>query len=71
MTSSKYLIAGIVLLIIVVLVGTVTAYANIDYAQEGTDKVVTYFAFAVIAFNHGNAIQTPPASRTLSYTDER
>jgi hypothetical protein len=43
MTSSKYLIAGIVLLIIVVLVGTVTAYANIDYAQEGTVKVVTYF----------------------------
>src|SRR5918997_2731582 len=43
MTSSKYLIAGIVLLIIVVLVGTMTAYANIDYAQEGTVKVVTYF----------------------------
>ena len=43
MTSSKYLIAGIVLLIIVVLVGTLTAYANIDYAQEGTVKVVTYF----------------------------
>ena len=43
MTSSKYLIAGIVLLIIVVLVGTATAYANIDYAQEGTVKVVTYF----------------------------
>ena len=43
MTSSKYLIAGIVLLIVVVLVGTATAYANIDYAQEGTVKVVTYF----------------------------
>ena len=43
MTSSKYLIAGIALLIVVVLVGTVTAYANIDYAQEGTVKVVTYF----------------------------
>jgi hypothetical protein len=43
MTSSKYLIAGIVLLIIMVLVGLMTAYANIDYAQEGTVKVVTYF----------------------------
>jgi len=43
MTSSKYLIAGIVLLIILALVGTMTAYANIDYAQEGTVKVVTYF----------------------------
>ncbi|HYP00284.1 MAG TPA: SPFH domain-containing protein [Pyrinomonadaceae bacterium] len=43
MTSSKYLIAGIALLIVIVLVGTMTAYANIDYAQEGTVKVVTYF----------------------------
>jgi regulator of protease activity HflC (stomatin/prohibitin superfamily) len=43
MTSSKYLIAGIVLLIVVVLVGGATAFANIDYAQEGTVKVVTYF----------------------------
>jgi hypothetical protein len=43
MTSSKYLISGIVLLIVVVLVGITTAYANIDYAQEGTVKVVTYF----------------------------
>ncbi|HZH29969.1 MAG TPA: SPFH domain-containing protein [Pyrinomonadaceae bacterium] len=43
MTSSKYLIAGIVLLIVVALVGTATAFANIDYAQEGTVKVVTYF----------------------------
>ncbi|HKP72438.1 MAG TPA: SPFH domain-containing protein [Pyrinomonadaceae bacterium] len=43
MSSSKYLIAGIVLLIVVVLVSTATTYANIDYAQEGTVKVVTYF----------------------------
>lgn len=54
MTSSKYLIAGIVLLIIVVLVGTVTAYANIDYAQEGTVKVVTYFGRIERVYNPSN-----------------
>ncbi len=43
MSSSKYVIAGIALLILVVLIGAATAFANIDYAQEGTVKVVTYF----------------------------
>jgi hypothetical protein len=43
MTSSKLLIAGVVLLVILVLITAATVFANIDYAQEGTVKVVTYF----------------------------
>ncbi|HYN85809.1 MAG TPA: SPFH domain-containing protein [Pyrinomonadaceae bacterium] len=41
MSGSKYFIAGVVLLIIVAIVGASVAFANIDYAQEGTVKVVT------------------------------
>ncbi|HEX8068596.1 MAG TPA: SPFH domain-containing protein [Pyrinomonadaceae bacterium] len=43
MTSGKLLVAGVVLLIVLVLVGAGASFANIDYAQEGTVKVVTYF----------------------------
>ena len=43
MTSGKLLIAGVVLLILLVLIGAASVFANIDYAQEGTVKVVTYF----------------------------
>ena len=43
MTSGKVLIAGVVLLILLVLIGAASVFANIDYAQEGTVKVVTYF----------------------------
>src|SRR3712207_7206118 len=41
MSGSKYFIAGVVLLIIVAIVGASVAFANIDYAHEGTVKVVT------------------------------
>ncbi|MGH9900964.1 MAG: SPFH domain-containing protein [Pyrinomonadaceae bacterium] len=41
MSNSKYLIAGLVLLIIVGLIGAGVAFANIQYAQEGTVQVVT------------------------------
>lgn len=41
MSGSKYFIAGVVLLIIVAIVGASVAFANIDYANEGTVKVVT------------------------------
>ena len=43
MTSGKLLIAGVVLLILLVLIGAASVFANIDYAQEGTVKVMTYF----------------------------
>ncbi len=43
MSSSKYLIVGIVLVVVLGVVGTLVAFANINYAQEGTVKVVTYF----------------------------
>jgi len=43
MTSSKYLIMGIALVVVLGIVGSLVAFANIDYAQEGTVKVVTYF----------------------------
>ncbi len=43
MSSGKMLIVGVVLLILLVLVGAASVFANIDYAQEGTVKVVTYF----------------------------
>ncbi|HEX7173989.1 MAG TPA: SPFH domain-containing protein [Pyrinomonadaceae bacterium] len=41
MSRNKYLMAGAVLLVIVLLVGASVAFANIQYAQEGTVQVVT------------------------------
>jgi len=67
MTSSKYLIAGIALLIVVVLIGTVTAYANIDYAQEGTVKVVTYFGRIERVYTPSNGWFTTLAPGRESY----
>ncbi|MCA1849563.1 MAG: SPFH domain-containing protein, partial [Acidobacteria bacterium] len=43
MSSSKYLIAGVILLTVFALVAVGVAFANINYTQEGTVKVVTYF----------------------------
>jgi len=41
MSRSKYVVAGVVLLVILLLIGASVAFANIQYAQEGTVKVVT------------------------------
>ena len=41
--SGKFVIGGVVLLVVVALVGAAVTFANINYAQEGTVKVVTYF----------------------------
>ncbi len=41
MSGSKYFIAGVVLLIVVAIIGASVAFSNINYAQEGTVKVVT------------------------------
>ncbi|HEV2707891.1 MAG TPA: SPFH domain-containing protein [Pyrinomonadaceae bacterium] len=41
MSGSKYFIAGTALLVVLALVIGVAGFANIDYAQEGTVKVVT------------------------------
>src|SRR5215218_3049556 len=43
MSNSKYTLAGLALLALLVLIGVGIAYANINYTQEGTVKVVTYF----------------------------
>ena len=43
MSNSKFMLAGLVLLVLLLLVGAAAAYANINYTQEGTVKVVTYF----------------------------
>lgn len=43
MSNSKYTLAGLGLLVIVLLIGAGIAFANINYTQEGTVKVVTYF----------------------------
>ncbi|HVF57034.1 MAG TPA: SPFH domain-containing protein [Pyrinomonadaceae bacterium] len=43
MSKSKLFIVGVVLLIIFALVASSVAFANINYTQEGTVKVVTYF----------------------------
>ncbi len=43
MSSSKFVVGGVVLLVVLALVGAAVAFANINYAQEGTVKVVTYF----------------------------
>jgi hypothetical protein len=41
--SSKFVIGAVVLLVVVGLLGAAVTFANINYAQEGTVKVVTYF----------------------------
>ena len=41
--SSKLVVGGVVLLVVVGLIGAAAVFANINYAQEGTVKVVTYF----------------------------
>src|SRR3712207_2177705 len=41
--NSKYTLAGVVLLAVLLLVGAAVAYANIKYTQEGTVNVVTNF----------------------------
>ena len=41
MSSSKYVIAGIALLVVLALIVGGAGFSNIDYAQEGTVKVVT------------------------------
>ncbi len=43
MSSSKYFVAGIVLVTALALIGVGAAYANINYTQEGTVKIVTSF----------------------------
>ena len=43
MSKSKFVVAGLALLAILALVGSAVAFANINYTQEGTVKVVTYF----------------------------
>ena len=43
MSNSKYMLAGLALLALLLLVGSGVAFANINYTQEGTVKVVTYF----------------------------
>ena len=43
MSNSKYTLAGLALLALLLLIGAGVAYANINYTQEGTAKVVTYF----------------------------
>jgi hypothetical protein len=41
--SGKFVIGGVALLAVVALVGAAVVFANINYTQEGTVKVVTYF----------------------------
>jgi hypothetical protein len=43
MSNSKYMLAGLALVALLVLIGAGVAYANVNYTQEGTVKVVTYF----------------------------
>lgn len=43
MSNSKYTLAGLGLLVILLLIFAGIAFANINYTQEGTVKVVTYF----------------------------
>src|SRR5687768_17248072 len=43
MSNSKYMLAGLVLLVLLLLIGAAATYANINYTQEGSVKVVTYF----------------------------
>jgi len=41
--NSKYMLAGVALIALLLLIVVGMAYANINYTQEGTVKVVTYF----------------------------
>src|SRR5688572_16705507 len=41
--NSKYMLAGVALIALLLLILVGMAYANINYTQEGTVKVVTYF----------------------------
>lgn len=43
MSNSKYMLAGLALLVLLALIGAGVAFANINYTQEGSVKVVTYF----------------------------
>ena len=43
MSKGKLIVVGVVLLVIVLLVAGAVAFANINYTQEGTVKIVTYF----------------------------
>jgi CHASE3 domain sensor protein len=43
MSNSKYMLAGLALVVLLAFIGVGLAYANINYTQEGTVKVVTYF----------------------------
>jgi hypothetical protein len=43
MSNSKYTLAGLAVLVLLLLIGAGIAFANINYTQEGTVKVVTYF----------------------------
>ncbi|HEX8500500.1 MAG TPA: SPFH domain-containing protein [Pyrinomonadaceae bacterium] len=43
MSNSKYTLAALALLALLLVVGAAVAYANINYTQEGTVKVVTHF----------------------------
>lgn len=43
MSNSKFMLAGLALLVLLLLIGAGVTYANINYTQEGSVKVVTYF----------------------------
>lgn len=43
MSNSKYMLAGLAVLVLLAFIGAGVAFANINYTQEGTVKVVTYF----------------------------
>jgi regulator of protease activity HflC (stomatin/prohibitin superfamily) len=43
MSNSKYTLAAVALVVLLLLVGSAVAYANLNYTQEGTVKVVTHF----------------------------
>ena len=43
MSNGKYMLAGLALLAVLLLVGLAVAWANVNYTQEGTVKVVTHF----------------------------
>ncbi|HEX8285765.1 MAG TPA: SPFH domain-containing protein [Pyrinomonadaceae bacterium] len=43
MSNSKYTLAGLAVLGLLLLVGAGVAFANVNYTQEGTVKLVTYF----------------------------
>jgi CHASE3 domain sensor protein len=43
MPNSKFVLAGLALLALLLLIGVGAAYANVNYTQEGTVKVITNF----------------------------